>query len=124
MLKTLLLGLRLRCPNCGAGKISDGLFHIHETCPVCEVRFERRDGESAGASIVTLSFLPIPAIALAFFIMIALPETPLWVVFVIPAVMILVTSVIGYRHTRGLWIAVVYLTDGLYTDAEMAEKSR
>lgn len=122
MLQTLWLGIRLRCPNCGQGHMSGGLFHIHETCHVCNVRFERKDGESTGASIVALSFLPIPAIAIAFFLMFAFPDLPFWVVFGVPAVLIVLTCLLGYRHARGLWIAVVKLTDGLYTDEELAER--
>ncbi len=120
MLKTLLLGLRLRCPNCGEGKISQGLFQIRETCPVCHVRFERKPGESTGANIITLSILPIPALAIAFIMMAINPDLPLWIVFAVPAIFILVVSLVSYRHSRGLWIAVVALTDGLKTDEEIA----
>ena len=118
MLRTLLLGLRLRCPNCEKGRISDGLFHIHETCPVCQVRFERKDGESAGASIMTLSLLPIPALIVSFVLMALNPELPLLVVVGIPALLIVLTSILGYRHARGFWIGIVAVTDGLYPDTE------
>ena len=118
MFKAMLTGLRLRCPNCGEGRISEGLFHIHETCPVCKVRFERRSGESAGASIVFLSLLPIPALILGIIMMVINPDTSLWLVIGIPALFVLVMSAVGYRHARGLWIGVVAATDGLKTDAE------
>lgn len=114
MLKTLWRGLILRCPNCGEGHMSSGLFQIRPTCPVCGVRFERKTGESTGASIIMLSILPIPALALAF-VLLALDQT-IWVAIGIPALLIVVLSVVGYRHMRGLWIAVVALTDGLTVD--------
>ncbi|MEQ8672551.1 MAG: DUF983 domain-containing protein [Aggregatilineales bacterium] len=116
MRETLLRGLKLRCPNCGEGHISDGLFSIKATCEVCGVRFERKSGESAGASIIWLSILPIPALIL-YFVMVAInPDLPLAVQLAIPLGFLLVMSLIGYRHIRGLWIAVVALTDGLHAD--------
>ena len=121
MIKTLLRGLRLRCPNCGDGHISDGWFSIRETCPVCHVRFERKPGESTGANIITLSVLPIPALALAFGMMAINPDLSLLVVIGIPALLVVAASLLGYRHSRGLWIAVVALTDGLHVDSAASE---
>lgn len=122
MLQTLLSGLMLRCPNCEQGQMGKGRFDIQETCPVCGVRFERKPGESTGASIVMLSILPIPAIALGFVLMAAFPDLGIWAVFGLLTVLVLVICVVTYRNARGLWVAVVHLTDGLVTDDEAAEQ--
>ena len=98
--------------------MSSGLFEIHESCPVCGVRFERKPGESTGASIMALSLLPIPAIAISFIMLLINPDLSLWVVIGVPAALILILSVVSYRHTRGVWIAIIALTDGLHTDDE------
>jgi len=124
MLKTLLLGLRLRCPNCGQGRMGQGMFNIHETCPVCHVRYERKPGESTGASIVMLSLSPIPAIILGFILLTLFPELSIWAVMGILAVFVLALTVLFYRNARGLWVAVVAMTDGLATDDEIAERER
>ena len=118
MLKTLLLGLRLRCPNCGVGHISDSLFHIHKSCSNCHVLFERKSGEGAGASILWLSILPIFALGLFFLLFAINPDFPLIVLLGIPAIFILVASIGFYRNIRGLWIGVIALTDGLYKEDE------
>lgn len=116
MVETLMRGLKLRCPNCGEGHISNGLFSIKKTCEVCGVRFERKSGESAGASIVWVAILPIPALII-YFVMVAInPDLPLAVQLAVPLGFLLIVSVIGYRHMRGIWIAVVALTDGLQVD--------
>jgi len=118
MLKTLLLGLRLRCPNCGQGHMGKGMFDIHETCPVCHVRYERKPGESTGASIVMLSVSPIPAIAIGFILLALFPEISIWAVFAILTLFVIAVTVLLYRNARGLWVAVVAVTDGLTTDEE------
>lgn len=122
--RTLLTGLRLRCPNCGEGKISNGLFQFNHTCAVCHVRFERKSGESAGASIIWLSILPIPALAIYFVMMAVTPDLPFAVLMGVPLVFLLIISIIGYRHMRGIWIAIVHLTDGLKSDAPLQDEAQ
>lgn len=116
IVEKLMRGVRLRCPHCGEGHISDGMFSIKKTCEVCGVRFERKSGESAGASIIWLSILPIPALIIYFVMVTINPDLPLAVQWGVPLGFLLIFSLIGYRHIRGLWIAVVELTDGLQAD--------
>lgn len=117
MANKLLLGLQLRCPHCGEGHISDGLIKTRDICEVCHVRFERKSGESAGASIVWISVLPILAL-IFYFILIAINnELSLPAQLGITMTFTVVIGLIGYRHARGVWIAVVELSDGLKTDA-------
>ncbi len=122
--RTLFTGLRLRCPNCEQGKISNGLFQFNHTCAVCGVRFERKSGESAGASIIWLSILPIPALVLYFIMQAINPDLPFAVLMGVPLVFLLIMSIAGYRHARGVWIAVVHLTDGLKTDAQLQDEAQ
>jgi uncharacterized protein (DUF983 family) len=35
--------LRLRCPNCGQGRLFTSWFRVRERCPVCGLRTERGD---------------------------------------------------------------------------------
>ncbi len=113
----LLLGLRLRCPNCGQGRMFTGLFSMEETCPYCHVRYERRSGESIGGMFINLGLAEMLSIA-GFFISQALFDPPLifqmvfWVAFNILFVLLF------YRHSRALWVAVSYLTNGVYPDPE------
>ncbi len=110
-LDKLLLGLRLRCPNCGRGKMFSGLFKIEQTCPYCHVRYERLSGESIGGMFINLGLAELLSIS-GFFISQALFDPPLifqmvfWVIFNVLFV------VLFYRHSRALWVSISFLTNG------------
>lgn len=123
MLKKLLTGFFLRCPNCEQGKISNGLFSIRKSCDVCNVVFERKSGESAGASAMLMMGLPILPLVM-FFVLYAINDE--WSMMILLGLPILITVLIGifaYRHMRGLWIAISYLTGSVYADEEIPVKS-
>jgi uncharacterized protein (DUF983 family) len=42
-LRLFLRALRLRCPNCGQGRLFTSWFRMRERCPVCGLRVERGD---------------------------------------------------------------------------------
>lgn len=118
----LLRGLRLRCPRCGQGHSMKTFFELRETCPVCEVRFERQPGEGTGAMIILLSTLPLIIILLFFliyFIGVTIPLIPLTLGL---SVLLIVLLLVLYRHARSLWLGVIAATSGLYTDAEYAQR--
>ena len=48
-LRMPLRALRLRCLNCGAGRLQARWFGLPERCPVCQVRLEREEGYFLGA---------------------------------------------------------------------------
>ena len=123
MFRKLLLGFFLRCPNCEEGKISTGLFAIRKECEVCHVVYERKSGESAGASAMLMMALPIIPLIL-FFSLYAINDE--WSMVILLGVPILITVLIGifaYRHVRGLWIAIAYLTGSVYADDEPASET-
>jgi uncharacterized protein (DUF983 family) len=116
MLKKLLLGFFLRCPNCGKGRISDGLFSIRKECDVCHVVYERKSGESAGAMAILMMGLPILPLILFFTMVLINDEWGLPILLGVPILITVVTGIFAYRHIRGLWIAIAYLTGSVYAD--------
>ncbi len=116
MLKKLWLGFWLTCPNCEEGSMADGLLAIRPECEVCHVKFERKSGETAGASIIWVSVLPILAMIIFFAIELTNPGTSLWISAGIPLAFVVIAGVLFYRNVRGLWIAISYLTGGVYAD--------
>lgn len=118
MLKKLWLGFWLRCPNCEKGHLSDSFFSMRETCEVCNVRFERKPGESTGAMAIWMTFLPIVGMLIYFAIDIAYPGLPLIISAGIPLGFVLIAGIGLYRNVRGLWIAISYLTGGVYKDED------
>jgi uncharacterized protein (DUF983 family) len=120
--RALWLGLLLRCPNCGRGKMFRGLFQMEKTCPVCHVRFERLSGESIGGMVINLALAQIVTIG-GFFLVDILTDIPpvqqliFWIPFTI------LFCVLFYRHARAMWVGVAFLVGGVYTD-EQDEKIR
>ncbi len=47
-------GLRLRCPQCGEGKVFDSYLRIADKCPVCGADFKAADAGDGPAVFVIL----------------------------------------------------------------------
>jgi len=120
-LKKLWVGFGLRCPNCEDGILSERLLEVKATCPVCQVRFERQPGESTGAMMLALPLITLVAI-IAFVLIETLFDFSRVMQMGFLALLVIVLSVMLYRHVRGVWIAVAYLTGGLYSDEEYAAR--
>jgi len=116
-LHKLLVGLRLRCPNCERGHMFHGLFTMDETCPYCGVRYERREGESIGGTMINLACAEVLSMG-GYIVTQALFAPPLafqltfWVAFNI------IFIVLFYRHARGIWASLSFLSGGVYADAD------
>lgn len=114
----LLVGARLRCPNCEQGRMFHGLFNMDKTCPNCGARYERLDGESIGGTLVNLVVAEVLSMG-GYIITQLLFAPPLafqltfWVSFNIVFVLLF------YRHARGIWVGVAYLSGSVYPDAEV-----
>lgn len=120
-LKKILLGMSVRCPNCEQGAMFDGLFQMNPTCPVCSVRFERRDGESLGGMMFTLGFAEIITVG-GYFLVDALFDPPMVTQLIFWSVFTVLFCVLFYRNGRGIWVGIVYLTGGVYKDDEAPEE--
>ncbi len=116
-LNVLWTTFRLRCPNCGRGRIFTGLFRMNQTCPNCGVRFEREDGESVGGMYINLALAELFTVG-GYFVANALfhppfePHLLFWICFNVAFVTVF------YRHARSLWIGMSYLTGGVYADPD------
>ena len=115
MLRILILGFLLTCPACRHGRMFRSLFVMNVRCPVCGVIFERDAGEVTGGMAINTTvtstvalvgggllgvFTDLPAVELIFFVGAA-------------------TTMIGllfYRHARGLWTSILYLTGSIFED--------
>jgi uncharacterized protein (DUF983 family) len=105
-----LLGraLRLRCPNCGGGRLFQHWLKVRPRCPVCRLRTDRGEGDYfLGA--MTVNLLASEAIwALVFVGAIALtwPRVP-WGVVQAGGVALMVAAPFAlYPFTKTVWLAV------------------
>ena len=98
-------------------------FKPREKCPVCGVRFERREGESIGGAMLNLVVVETSGVV-GFFVVDALtdiqPVTQLW--FWLPYAILM--PLLLYRNTRALWIAVSYMNGDVYADSQEPPSKR
>jgi len=113
--KLWISGVRLRCPSCEKGRMFRHLFQIEPQCEVCAVKFERLDGESIGGMVITMAIVPPLSIA-GYFVTIAFFDIAFWLNVSIWIGFIIVACTWIYRHSRAAWVAVSYLTGGVYAD--------
>jgi uncharacterized protein (DUF983 family) len=114
-LRVLMRGLLLRCPSCDKGKMFSGLFTMEETCPHCGVRYERLRGESIGGMFINLGMAEFLSVG-GYFLTQALFHPPFWFQIVFWIAFNLLFVILFYRHARALWVAISYLTSGVYKD--------
>jgi uncharacterized protein (DUF983 family) len=114
ILRALLAGLLLTCPACRHGDMFRGAFRMNVRCPACGVIFERDSGEITGGiainSLVTSTLAVVLAAYLAFSGMPVLLELGGLTLFVIAF------ALLFYRHARGLWTSILYLTGDMFED--------
>ena len=91
--KVVWRGLRLRCPVCGKGEL-----------------FRTEDGQWVGS-------LDINTFGVALLLMIGAAFTPSWSLPVSLGVWCaaaILVPLVTFRFSRGLWMAIVHLTGGVY----------
>ena len=114
-LRILIQGLLLICPACQQGRMFRSLFKMNVRCPVCGVIFERDSGEITGGMAinitVTSTLLMCAAAYLALF-----TDIPSLLLIGLLGVCTVVFTLVFYRHARGLWASILYLTGAIFED--------
>jgi uncharacterized protein (DUF983 family) len=106
-LRLVLRALRLRCPNCGRGRLLASWFKLRHRCPVCAVWLEREEGYFLGAMALNLIIAEfIPVIAAVVVLLKTWPDPP-WLLLQIgvPLGMGLLPIAL-FPFSRGLWLAL------------------
>ncbi len=106
-------GCHLRCPCCGYGRLFKSFATMHERCAGCDERFEREPGQWFGAVYInlglTLGFSVAGYLALQTFTAITPAEqATIWTAVAAAG------PFVFYRLSKGLWVSVVFLGEGLY----------
>ncbi|HRL13376.1 MAG TPA: DUF983 domain-containing protein [Aggregatilineales bacterium] len=117
ILRKVWCGFSLRCPNCERGRMFKGhLFKLEDKCAFCDVRFERSQGESIGGVFISLTLAEVLSVG-GFFLFDALFKLDYGLQFLIWGTFTILFTIFSYRHMRGMWIGISYLTGGVYRDA-------
>jgi len=113
----LKVGFTLRCPNCEQGKMFHGLFKMDPVCPYCQSRFERRSGDAVGGVYISVALAELTSVG-GFFLVHGLFHPPIMLQLLIWVPYILLFVVLFYRHARGLWTGILFVTGAVYPDPD------
>lgn len=77
--KLFARALRLRCPNCGRGRIFESWFRLRPTCPVCGLRTERgEEGYQVGSYMFNIIAAELIFAAIFVGVLVATWPDPPW----------------------------------------------
>jgi uncharacterized protein (DUF983 family) len=99
--------LRLRCPNCGKGKLFESWFRMRSQCPVCGFRFERgEEGYQVGsymfnivASELAFAFVFVGLVVLTW------PSPPWTLLEYGGIIMMIIVPFVFYPFSKALFLA-------------------
>lgn len=103
--------LQGKCSDCGEGDIfsSPGnifllkMPNMHESCELCDFKFERETGFFFGARYVSYAFATAEMIAVLDLGWVLIGLTPL-TVFAVISVIVILASTLNFRLSRIVWI--------------------
>lgn len=113
-------GFALRCPNCEQGRLFAGGrfgYALQPTCDYCAVRFARGSGDAIGGVYINIAIAEFTALT-GFFAVDSLLGPPVMLQIFIWIPYVILFSLLFFRHARGLWIALMYLSGGVYADPD------
>jgi uncharacterized protein (DUF983 family) len=115
--RSLLRGLRKRCPRCGVGGLFSSWFTLRPTCPRCDLRFEKEEGGYLGAmtlnfAVAVLAWLVVMVVAL----ILTEPDLPVPPVLAVSAVVLILVPLWFYPRSKTVWAAVEFMV--LKTDPD------
>ena len=108
-MRGLTRALRLRCPQCGIGRVIRGWFHVRPTCEACGLRFERDEQEDYWLGAYLLNFIvteTIFALMLTAILVRTWPDPPWSAIGWIGAVQMILTPIAFYPVAKTLWLAI------------------
>ncbi|MEK9752159.1 MAG: DUF983 domain-containing protein [Rhodospirillaceae bacterium] len=101
---TVLLGLRVRCPRCGEGRIFSGYIKIADQCPVCGLGLA---GHDVGDGPVVPAMLVIGTVVVGLALYVEFGYEPPWWVHVVLWGPLVVGMVLGMLPPlKGLSVAL------------------
>lgn len=107
---------RGHCPNCGSAGVFTSFWGVTDTCPNCEVRFERESGAWLGAWVLayTAAIVVLVIEALVLILRFGLFQGLEWVLVVSG----IVAVVLLYRPIKGWWLWWMWAAGFVQRDGE------
>lgn len=98
---------KLRCPECGEGKLYEKRFRMFPVCTVCGLKFEREQGYFIGAMYINYGatvFIAFPG----YFALGLITHIPFFINFGIWTLVSAIFPIFFYRYSRSLWLNIDY----------------
>lgn len=107
LLQRLARGLRLRCPNCGAGPVTLQWFGMRSACPACSIRLDRGEPDYfLGAIVFNMVFAEgLFAVAVACVLLWTLPNPPWNALYYGGIAGMIVAPIFFYPYSKLCWLA-------------------
>ena len=91
------------------------LFVMNVRCPVCGVIFERDPGEVTGGMAINMTLTSLIAVVGGGLLGV-LTDIPAVLLIVLVGAVTVAVGLLFYRHARGLWTSILYLTGSIFED--------
>jgi uncharacterized protein (DUF983 family) len=100
--------LRLRCPNCGRGRVLAGYFRLRHHCLACGLRFERGERDYwLGAYLLNLVAAELVfALVLVAWLLASWPDVPWDRLEYVCAAGVVLAPIVLYPVSKLLWLAL------------------
>lgn len=116
-------GLTRRCPQCGAGHLFHGWFHMVERCPSCSMRLEREPGGFLGAYCINFFVTEVLlGIWMVASFTLTHPHEPMPLIVGVAAAICVVVPLVGYPFSKTTWLAI-HLAMGPLEPEEEADRA-
>lgn len=106
VVRSLLSGLRGRCPRCGRGRLFEGYLAVADQCDVCALTLSEHDSGD-GPAVAAIFILGFGVIGLAWAVE-RLVTPPLWIHAALWIPLTVAGTLLLLRPLKGLTVATQY----------------
>ena len=106
--RILLRGVKLRCPECGLGRLYRSPFRMDTHCEYCDLIYEREQGYFIGAiylNVIATESLLLGTLLIYGVLTGKVNQTILTVLIVLA----LTLPLVFFHHSRSLWLAIDHI---------------
>jgi uncharacterized protein (DUF983 family) len=107
VLRLLSRGIRLRCPNCGEGRLRAGWLKLKPKCPVCGLRTDRGEEDFFnGGMMWNIVFAEGALLAMAVLVgILTWPDVPWTLMQWMGIALMAIVPILFYPFSLGFWLA-------------------
>ena len=102
-----IVGLRMRCPRCGEGRLFDGYLKVADRCESCGLALAKNDSGD-GPAVFLIFILGAIATPFAFLLDSWFPQLPYWIPVLIVSALVLGLALLTLRPSKALVVALQY----------------